>query len=201
LGLVNFFHQKNKETWRYLNEASTESLTQEILKKFYLDGGKKYWRKNTWIDIQPYLDDTSWYQRWINILNSLEEIDKIPKALFWKAMLIRKRADWKKVEINTPLYELMTKMNGKEIKNNKIKYTRPYYYTLISNTMDFIWSLAEDDTFRKTNILKDFITTKNIIFLKTHLQAYNKNLSDVFDKQLLNKEGTDFNEEILQTYK
>ncbi|MBQ5945372.1 hypothetical protein IJL65_03080 [bacterium] len=52
------------------------------------------------------------YKDYINIIEQMEKTDGIKKIDFWKAMLIRKREkDSDKVEKNTPLYELVEKIN------------------------------------------------------------------------------------------
>ena len=76
----------------------------------------------------------------------------------------------------------------------------------------YLWTPEFNQYFFK--IIKDFIQQKKISILSIGIQTlwktfqkYNVQipkesfqLNQIFDKQLLNKEGTDFNEEILQTY-
>jgi hypothetical protein len=89
------------------------------------------------------------YKDYINIIEQIGKTDGVKKLDFWKAMLIRKRKENPdEVERNTPLYELVTKINGKN---------RPNYYDIIMNAMD-----KGVDT---DHIIK-FIKTKNIKHLK-----------------------------------
>ena len=122
------------------------------------------------------------YKDYINIIEQMEKTDGIKKIDFWKAMLIRKREkDSDKVEKNTPLYELVEKINWKD---------RPNYYNLIMYAMD-----GGVDT----DHIIEFIKTKNIKYLKDWL-PFDKVLSDVFGKNLLTKDRLDFKQKILDAY-
>ena len=133
------------------------------------------------------------YKTFINVLDKLQEIDHVESKDFWKAMLIRKRAKDKGVEFNTPLLELISKVNWRNEKNWKIEYSRPNYYNLISNCMDF--------SYDNTKWIVNFIAKKDINILKKYIKYRGKKLSDVFDKDLLTKDWKDFRQEILDAYK
>ena len=181
------------ETWRSLNEASTESLAWEIISRWYRSIG---------LDISPFERKWKSYGGFIEVIDQLKEIDHIKNEDFWKAMLIRKRAKDKHIELDTPLFELVWKVDGRQEENWKIKYSRPNYYNLISNSMDFAHTLFNErnvDGF-ETRWIIDFIIKKDIIILKDYVQSQHKKLSDVFDKDLLTKDGKDFRQEILDAY-
>ena len=120
-----------------------------------------------------------------------------------KNLLIRKRGKDKSVEWDTPLFKLMWKVNGRHKEDWKVKYSRPDYYNLISNSMDFThnlyseWKISNFDT----KWIIDFIAKKDIKILKKYIEDNHKKLSDVFDKDLLTKDGKDFKPEILDVYK
>jgi hypothetical protein len=166
--------------WWWFNEGATESLAWEILSRWH----KPY--------KDPKLKVYMTYKSYINIIEQMEKTDGVKKIDFWKAMLIRKREENPdKVEKNTPLYELVKKINWKD---------RLSYYDIIMNAMD-----GKID--REGNIIKidtdhiiKFIKTKNIQNLKDWL-PFGKILSDVFDKDLLTKDWKDFKKEILDAYK
>ena len=68
--------------------------------------------------------------------------------------------------------------------------------------MDFAHTLFNErnvDGF-ETKWIIDFIIKKDIIILKDYVQSQHKKLSDVFDKDLLTKDGKDFRQEILDAY-
>ena len=158
--------------WWWLNEGATEALAWEILCRWH----KPY--------NNPRLKgEYLCYKDYIKIIEQMEETDDVKKLDFWKAMLIRKREkDPDKVEKNTPLYELVEKINWKD---------RPEYYDLIMYAMD-----GGVDT----DHIIEFIKTKNIKYLKDWL-PFDKVLSDVFGKNLLTKDGLDFKQKILDAYK
>jgi hypothetical protein len=83
-----------------------------------------------------------------------------------------------------------------------MKYSRPDYYNLISNSMDFTDKLYNDWKISdfETSWITDFITKKDINILKNYINSQHKQLSDVFDKYLLTKDGSDFKKEILDAY-
>lgn len=174
---------------RWFTEASTESLTWEVLERRYDD---------EWLNIREFEPKFKSYKDYIDVIDEIEKSDKdVKKADFWRAMLIRKRANGKNVEKNTPLLELIKKINWRDSSTNKDK--RPWYYTLIMNALDFV----EDDRQRwwnlNTGFILKFIKSKNINDLKNWIPA-GKNLSDMFDKSLLTKDGKDFKKEILDAY-
>ena len=121
-------------------------------------------------------------------------------------MLIRKRAKDKSVEWNTPLFELMSKVNWREENNWHVRYTRPDYYDLISESMDFAHDVFNEKVKRntpanfETKWIVDFITKKDINILKNYVRSQHKTLRDVFDKSLLTKNWNDFKKDILDTY-
>ena len=181
------------ETWRSMNEASTESLCWEICRR---------WFNSIGLDLSPYREGKITYKAFIDVIDQLGETDHIKNEDFWKAMLIRKRAKDKDIELDTPLFELVWKVDGRQEENWKIKYSRPNYYNLISNSMDFAHTLFNEknvDGF-ETRWIIDFIIKKDINVLKDYIQSQNKKLSDVFDKDLLTKDGKDFRQEILDAY-
>ena len=188
------------ETWRSLNEASTESLSWEILKRWFnsLKGNP---------DISYLRESSIAYKGLIDVIDQLEDTDDVKHEDFWKAMLIRKRAKGKSVEINTPLFELVWKVNGRHEEEWKIKYSRPDYYSLISNSMDFSHKLFNKEISRNpyakfnTSWIIKFVKTKDISVLKDFIQSKRGKLSDVFDKDLLTEDWTDFKQEILDTYR
>ena len=156
--------------WWWFNEAATESLAWEIVSRWH----KPY--------NNPRLKVYMCYKDYINIIEQMEKIDGVKKLDFWKAMLIRKRSESPdSVEKNTPLFELVKKINWKD---------RPKYYDLIMNSMDK--GIDSDH-------IVQFIKTKNIKYLKDWL-PFDRVLSDVFDKNLLTKNGLDFKKEILDVY-
>ena len=158
--------------WTWFNEAATESLTWEILSRFH----EPY--KNPEIK-----DDYMAYKGYINVIEQMEKSDGIKKMDFWTAMLIRKRRENPdEVEKNTPLYELVTKINWKN---------RPNYYDIIMNAMDKGVDI---------NHIVVFIKTKNINTLKRGLPE-DKKLSDVFEQSLLTPDWSDFKAEILNAYR
>jgi hypothetical protein len=195
-------HRWNKKwdyvwTWEWMNEAATESLAREILAMWYgterLGHGK--------------ISRLEWqiksYKGFINVIDKLNEIDHVENRDFWKAMLIRKRAKDKSVERNTPLFELIWKVNWRYENDWHIEFTRPNYYNLISNSMDFSLKLLNENiTPRRieTDWIVDFITKKDINILKRYIRSQHRRLSDVFDKDLLTKDGKDFKKEILDAY-
>lgn len=68
--------------------------------------------------------------------------------------------------------------------------------------MDFAHTLFNErnvDGF-ETRWIIDFIIKKDIFILKDYVQSQHKKLSDVFDKDLLTKDGKDFRQEILDAY-
>ena len=133
------------ETWRSMNEAATESLWWEICRR---------WFNSIGLDLNPYRERHISYKRFIDVIDQLWEIDHIANKDFWKAMLIRKRGRGKLVEWKTPLAELMLKVDWRYEENWKIKYSRPNYYNLISNCMDFAGNSGSYDT----KWIIDFIT-------------------------------------------
>ena len=52
-----------------------------------------------------------------------------------------------------------------------------------------------------TKWIIDFIAKKDINLLKRYIKSQHRKLSDVFDKDLLTKDGSDFKQEILDVYK
>jgi hypothetical protein len=187
------------ETWRSINEASTESLAWEIVSMWFNSMKPP-------LDLNPHREWRIAYRWFIDVIDKLEEIDNIEKKDFWKAMLIRKRAKNKDLERKTPILQLTRKVNWCSDKDWNEKYKRPYYYELISDSMDFAYKLFND--WKKTNLdtkwIVDFIDKKDINILKTYITDNNGKLSDVFNngfKGLLTKDGTDFTQEILDTYK
>ena len=187
------------ETWRSMNEAATESLSWEILRRWFNSFKQP-------IDISYLRDSNISYKGFINVIDQLQEIDHIKHEDFWKAMLIRKRAKDKSVEWNTPLFELMSKVNWRVEKNWRVRYTRPDYYDLLSNSMDFAHEVFNDKVKRnqaadfETKWIVDFITKKDINILKNYVRSQHKTLRDVFDKSLLTKNWGDFKKDILDTY-
>ena len=70
--------------------------------------------------------------------------------------------------------------------------------------MDFSLKLLNENiTPRRieTDWIVDFITKKDINILKRYIRSQHRRLSDVFDKDLLTKDGKDFKPEILDVYK
>jgi hypothetical protein len=70
--------------------------------------------------------------------------------------------------------------------------------------MDFSLKLLNENiTPRRieTDWIVDFITKKDINILKRYIRSQHRRLSDVFDKDLLTKDGKDFKKEILDAYK
>ena len=101
--------------------------------------------------------------------HKLNEIDHVENRDFWKAMLIRKRAKDKSVERNTPLFELIWKVNWRYENDWHIEFTRPNYYNLISNSMDFSLKLLNENiTPRRieTDWIVDFITKKDEVNMR-----------------------------------
>ena len=174
------------ETWRSMNEAATESLWWEICRR---------WFNSIGLDLTPYRESSISYKHFIDVIDQLREIDNIDNKDFWKAMLIRKRAKGKPVEWKTPLTELMLKVDWRYEENWKIRYSRPNYYNLISNCMDF----AGKNGSYNTKWIVDFITKKDINILKNYVRSQGKTLKDVFDNDLL--DWSDFKAEILNAYK
>ena len=191
------------ETWRSLNEASTESLSWEILAKWFnsLEGNP---------DISYLRESSIAYKGLIDVIDQLEDTDDIKHEDFWKAMLIRKRGKDKSVEWNTPLFELLWKVNWRHSEEvdwkTKMRYSRPDYYNIISNSMDFSHKLFNERIIRNPHAKFDtkwiikFIKTKDLSVLKDYIQSKHAKLSDVFDKKLLKKDGSDFKEDILNAY-
>ena len=174
-----------------LNEASTETLTWEILERWYKEEG---------LDLKTTKVKESYLSYWdyVEVLNLIEKTDKgIEKKDFWKAMLIRKRAKEEHVEVDTPLYGLISKINWADKEWNKIE--RPSYYTIIMNILDFK-NTHESIYLGSFNVsfLKEFIKTKDINYIKKAIPA--DKMKDVFSKTILNSEGTDFKKEILDAY-
>ena len=72
--------------------------------------------------------------------------------------------------------------------------------------MDFSLNLFNDRIIRNpyakfdTNCILKFIKTKDLSVLKDYIQSKHAKLSDVFDKKLLKKDGSDFKEDILNSY-
>jgi hypothetical protein len=69
--------------------------------------------------------------------------------------------------------------------------------------MDFSLKLLNENiTPRRieTDWIVDFITKKDINILKRYIRSQHRRLSDVFDKDLLTKDGKDFKKEILDAY-
>ena len=62
--------------------------------------------------------------------------------------------------------------------------------------MDFI----SDNGSYDTKWIVDFIRGKDINLLKRYLRRHHRRLSEVFDKDLLTKNGLDFKPEILNAY-
>ena len=166
--------------WWWFNEGATESLAWEILSRWH----RPY--KNP--ELKVYMT----YKNYINIIEQMEKTDGITKLDFWKAMLIRKRDENPdEVEKNTPLYELLKKINWKD---------RPEYYDIIMNAMDGKIDKRGNIIKIDTDHIIEFIKTKDIQNLKDWLPSGRK-LSDVFDKKLLKNDSSDFKQEILDTYK
>jgi hypothetical protein len=65
------------------------------------------------LDISPFEKRRKSYSGFINVIDQLNEVDHIKNEDFWRAMLIRKRGKDKSVEWNTPLFELVRKVNGR----------------------------------------------------------------------------------------
>ena len=72
--------------------------------------------------------------------------------------------------------------------------------------MDFSHKLFNERIIRNpyakfdTKWIIKFIKTKDLSVLKDYIQSKHAKLSDVFDKKLLKKDGSDFKEDILNSY-
>ena len=177
IGLWNVDYKRGILRGRNINEATTEHLAQYILERIYKDEWLLDY-KAPWIS----------YENDQKIVDQLIETDGISLKWedFYKAMLLRKTNKDGKVEINTPLYELIAKSNG--LDNSK-KIKRPSYYQLIMDILDAgCYKEAEE-----------FIKSKDINVLRNS-KTLSWNLTKYFGENLLNKNGTDFNEEILNSY-
>lgn len=187
LSHVNYKNKTRKGDW--YNEATTEHLTQDIMKYWYTE--------REWLDKSLYQAPWESYVAQQKIVS--ESITQVNKAddttLSWndfhKAMILRKyEDDNKNIKKATPLVELIRKMNGwKRLHTQK----RPYFFQLVMDLCDLVLekniSLA---------LVINFIQKKDISLLKNYFQwSLNTAIkSDI----LLNKDKTDFNDLILQKY-
>ena len=161
------------ERGRYFNESATENLTQTILEMLYHEEGLVNY-KAPWIAYPQYLT---------TVQKLIETDDDIEWSDFYTAMLLRRYQDGENIEKNTPLFKLVAKVNGGE---NPATAKRPYYYQIIMNLLD--------NGFTKEAL--DFIRTKD---MNVFLEKVKKN--KVFRSILLNKDETDYKEEIFNAYR
>ncbi len=198
IGLANINYKNNLYRGNGYNEATTEHLTQDIMKYWYTIrewlNPKQY--KAPWIS---YEDEQNIVWTAIQEINKNDDSYSISWNDFQKAMILRKyENDNQDIKQATPLVELIRKMNwGNILQNQK----RPYFFQLVMELIDILQNLPIwEYNSHKRNIYEQaydrilcFIKTKDLTLIRPFRWG-------IRNTTLLNKEKTDFNNLILEKY-